>query len=609
MAECSVCRNFVPLPGPSNGFINGGYGHSLEESSNSCLVCSILWEGLCAFCQEDPGEVRWMAFKSEEDLPRLQYLLRNKIWIGLHFYTENNDSRMSETFNPWEDLPPDTGCASNLEQAKNWIRECNESHDRCKEDLLSGYLPTRVLDVSAEKDRVFVAEGDACRKVPYVALSHCWGDFMPIKTTASSLPVFQTEGICLESLPKTFRQAVFITRLLGCSYLWIDSFCIIQDNREDWAKEAPRMADVYRNSHLTLAAMSAANCTEGLFFRNDERQVKYVVERGLQDGSLSTVYVRPAIDHSPYEHGFLDPPNPLYPTPLIRRAWFFQEQIFSPRIIFFTNLEIIWQCHQRNNCICKVRNYRELAQNLILRNGVRRHVPNGSFVELKILWERIVESYSERELTYDSDKLAAIASIAGLMSGKALGRYVSGLWDVYLAEALTWTVNPHRGSGFVTKRSKDKSMPTWSWASVISPIHMVSKPPRNFEVIDILYEPHRSNSLVEANSKAIIIRGKVRECRVWRHNPTCESTSYAFQWRTMHVVGTEITCTFTVDVVSEVTCGPTEAMEAIVLSVHLGEGLVLCKVDDEEGTYRRIGDVGDEALRGLSYNPAVIKLV
>ena len=36
--------------------------------------------------------------------------------------------------------------------------------------------------------------------------------------------------ILFEELPRTFRDAVDISRRLGAQYLWIDSLCIIQDD-------------------------------------------------------------------------------------------------------------------------------------------------------------------------------------------------------------------------------------------------------------------------------------------------------------------------------------------------------------------------------------------
>ncbi|RGP70195.1 hypothetical protein FSPOR_4095 [Fusarium sporotrichioides] len=53
--------------------------------------------------------------------------------------------------------------------------------------------------------------------------------------------------IPLDSLTKTFREAIVIARSLGFKYIWIDSLCIIQDDPQDWAYEQmlePKEKDV-----------------------------------------------------------------------------------------------------------------------------------------------------------------------------------------------------------------------------------------------------------------------------------------------------------------------------------------------------------------------------
>ncbi|RGP80099.1 heterokaryon incompatibility [Fusarium longipes] len=55
-------------------------------------------------------------------------------------------------------------------------------------------------------------------------------------------------------LPKTFQEAVEITKALDIRYLWIDSFCIIQDDDNDWKTQASLMAAIYENAFITLAA-------------------------------------------------------------------------------------------------------------------------------------------------------------------------------------------------------------------------------------------------------------------------------------------------------------------------------------------------------------------
>lgn len=47
------------------------------------------------------------------------------------------------------------------------------------------------------------------------------------------------DNIDMDELPKTFQDAIVITRRLGARYLWIDSLYIIQDSVEDWKTNLP----------------------------------------------------------------------------------------------------------------------------------------------------------------------------------------------------------------------------------------------------------------------------------------------------------------------------------------------------------------------------------
>lgn len=61
------------------------------------------------------------------------------------------------------------------------------------------------------------------------------------------------------SLPKTFKDAIKLTRQCGVRHLWIDSLCIIQDSITDWAAESSTMGDVYQNSVCNISAMEENN--------------------------------------------------------------------------------------------------------------------------------------------------------------------------------------------------------------------------------------------------------------------------------------------------------------------------------------------------------------
>lgn len=88
-------------------------------------------------------------------------------------------------------------------------------------------LPRRVIDVGGDQLRLFVPHDGTTGY--WVALSHCWGQTNTFKTTLKTLRSHE-DGIEWEALPKTFKDAVLVTRAVGVRYLWIDSLCIIQDD-------------------------------------------------------------------------------------------------------------------------------------------------------------------------------------------------------------------------------------------------------------------------------------------------------------------------------------------------------------------------------------------
>ena len=117
-------------------------------------------------------------------------------------------------------------------------------------------------------------------------------------TTKSANISNYKQGIQFNALPKTFREAIIAVKRLGVSYIWIDSLCIIQDSLEDWAKEANRMAGIYSNSYLTLAASKSTGPEDGCFSVTPRKYLSKEFEVGLEIEKASKVYVRKPIDHS-----------------------------------------------------------------------------------------------------------------------------------------------------------------------------------------------------------------------------------------------------------------------------------------------------------------------
>ena len=96
-----------------------------------------------------------------------------------------------------------------------------------------------------------------------------------------------------------------VTMNLGIYYIWIESLRIIEDDREDWLREALRMGTVYEMSRLTIAMSHAKNSTEGLLFpRNPVSKVEIpLVNFSGQEGD--SIYVSKNIPGEYFEDGNL----------------------------------------------------------------------------------------------------------------------------------------------------------------------------------------------------------------------------------------------------------------------------------------------------------------
>jgi hypothetical protein len=59
----------------------------------------------------------------------------------------------------------------------------------------------------------------------------------------------------LDLMPQSFRDTIEVTRQLGFQYLWIDSICIIQDDKDNWRRESRQMGQIFERSCCTISAV------------------------------------------------------------------------------------------------------------------------------------------------------------------------------------------------------------------------------------------------------------------------------------------------------------------------------------------------------------------
>jgi hypothetical protein len=229
---------------------------------------------------------------------------------------------------------PDAGSSTHFKVMKEWIRHCDNTHGCYPKQL--DFLPTRFIDVSnSDSGAVRLVDLGRGHTGPggYAALSHRWGSpqqhprFCTYKSNTEEFKNY----IDIMRLPKTFQDAVHVTRGLGLQRLWIDSLCIVQDDAEDWEAESKLMERVFSSAYCTIAASCATGSSDG--FLKPRRERRCVIMQGPREDKAFCVCETIDDFHRDVDQGELN-----------QRGWVLQERALSRRTIYFTETQLYWEC-------------------------------------------------------------------------------------------------------------------------------------------------------------------------------------------------------------------------------------------------------------------------
>lgn len=340
----------------------------------------------------------------------------------------------------------------------------------CK-SLFTKECPGRALDLGFKHTGTIRLTEYTADLGPYITLSHCWGKVQAMVTTTKSNYQERIHKISETELPKTFLDAVHIARGLGIRYLWIDSLCIVQDDRGDWEIESTKMADIYSGAYLTIAATRSSNCHGGCLsdrVTSNERPVETITVDCNKEGMPFQISVREALEVAHLDACFSSPTSET--APLFRRAWCFQERLLSPRLLHFHPDEMVWVCRGCTACECGNLQNLPSDSNQVLREEVRllnRHF--GDIEHNKLdhgeiwkIWKTIAELYPQLSITMESDRLPAMSGIATQLASVIPGSYLAGIWEENMPLGLGWLAD----QGASRRRQYITGVPSWSWMSM-----------------------------------------------------------------------------------------------------------------------------------------------
>ncbi|KAE9366203.1 HET-domain-containing protein [Stipitochalara longipes BDJ] len=364
----------------------------------------------------------------------------------------------------------------NIEKMVDWIRNCDEHHSECFPKLkhldygtaleVTAYLPTRMIEVGDSSNEghpklVITSEMQTGTSkgaaIKYMALSYCWGqEYGMLRTTQKTLHS-RTEKIVFDTMPQTFKDAVTIARALSIPYLWIDSLCIIQDDSRDWQIESSRMADIYSNAYLTVAAAVGSGCHDS-FLNPGSPGPSCIIpltlnQRRAIQGQFSLRFRR--------RRGTSDKMAEIIDSKWITRGWTFQEERLARRVLTFGENKFFLDCRtfERSQDTDRRGLRPDWASSVSEDPGAQR----GTGTEISShwgSWRVICTHFSYRELRFPEDKLPAISGMAHRIASRVESEYLAGLWRNNLMHDLFWQADA------IASKPKKYRAPSWSWASL-----------------------------------------------------------------------------------------------------------------------------------------------
>ncbi|KAM7217646.1 Heterokaryon incompatibility protein (HET) domain containing protein [Rhypophila decipiens] len=347
--------------------------------------------------------------------PFLGHLAKNGLVVVL------DDRRPESKILRPQQVPP----KFNPKHVRLKINTCHNGHNkRCNAKLPEPEVQgMRVIDCSSEHLEIV----DHVHGKEYVALSYVWGTPNPsgnttqTNTTNSVTPRPQhPPGKRIlrlpRKVPRTIRDAIKVTTLLGYQYLWVDMYCIDQHNPEEQKAQFSRMGDLYGGSQLAIFALGddseAGLPGVGLAPRLPQRQCRI--------GPLRFVST------------LTDPHQFIKYSKWATRGWTYQEGLFSTRRLFFTNQQVYYECNAMNTTESlksdmdilhtldrqRFRAYHRAGQFVCGNSSSYSHLPIGDShrnhrkVDTLRRCQSQIAAYTRRELTKKEDVLHAQAAIA-----------------------------------------------------------------------------------------------------------------------------------------------------------------------------------------------------
>lgn len=371
---------------------------------------------------------------------------------------------------------------------RDWKLRCDTSQSQAHTIFSRpspGFFPTRLIEIVKMDNNnhiphVRLVDGNSLNgDTEYTALSYCWGGDLKTCLRESNKDSYRTE-IPWDKIPRTIQDAILTSQKLGIGFIWVDSLCIIQDSKADDKNiEIGQMTQVYTHAAFTIAARRAPDAHRGFLHKRSLPSGTTTVDFCSEDGKTRQCTLTFESAAKEEDQNVLD-----------TRGWTLQEYLMSRRLLIIGSWTTTWSCRKERvgNCdgwtLDREKgdpfNYNgswTSSENTVFKGTHRLDAiaffgthPDSNYPKPEdhlILWEwnSLVQRYTQRNLTRQTDRILAISGLAQIFSPMRGGAYAAGLWVKDFPDTLLW----ENRSRALYPRPSDQG-PSWSWTAINSTV-------------------------------------------------------------------------------------------------------------------------------------------
>jgi hypothetical protein len=313
--------------------------------------------------------------------------------------------------------------------------------------------------------------------IQYVALSYIWGDSDGVCATSDNIAQIMEKNAFSSpafNISKVISDAIQLVRHLGGKYLWVDRYCIPQDDNPLKQSQLEAMGSIFAGAWFTIIAaqndvpIKGLCGTRNIFISAEHSNVAF-------NSEPETVFEVNGECLTNREVMMLNSWT-LMCSRWYSRGWTFQEHLLSTRRIVFHNDTIGWEC--------KLASWHE-SQDLshLLPHGIPPDIIETKEPEVvkqsswpdMYRYSRLVSMYNRRDLSYPEDVLNAFRGTFSLLSQSFDGVNISGLPETFFNATLLWQPwTPMIRRRAKLQRKGDAVLPSWSWIGWCGDIHSES---------------------------------------------------------------------------------------------------------------------------------------